>query len=162
MLKIIYGVIIYGLIPAILIAYFIIAAKIPSMVVNSEVKLSARAGFWAGVVVFAAYCVIAIPGIDKLNFDVNSLPSFNLWGLLLGLALGFAFLRVLESLMPNRGVGVLTLLMAAASAIALFSYLFQANARDFTMYLTLGTLFGGLMNVVLFPSLAKGLLSGET
>jgi hypothetical protein len=159
MIKIIYAVIIYGLIPAILIMYFVISARLPSMVEDSEVRLSARAGFWAGVVIFAAYCVIVIPGIDELNFDVDSLPSFNLWGALLGLATGFVFLRVLEIFLPSRGIGILTLIMAAASAIALFSYLFQADARDFTMYLTLGALFGGLLNVVLFPSLAKSLLS---
>ncbi|UOY03732.1 hypothetical protein [Blastococcus sp. PRF04-17] len=159
MLKVLYAVIIYGLIPAILLLYFLISARLPAMVQGEESRLSARAGFWAGVVLFAAYCVVVIPGIDDLDFNVQSLPAFNLWGMLLGLIVGFFFLGVLEFLLPTRGVGLLTLLIAAASSIALFSYLFQADARDFTMYLTLGTLFGGLFHIVLFPRVAKGLLS---
>ena len=159
MLKLLYAAIIYGLIPAILILYFVMSAKLPGMVHSAETRLSARAGFWAGVVVFAAYCVAVIPGIDQLDFDVSSLPDFNIWGLLLGLAAGFFFLVLLETLLPTRGIGLLTLLIAAASSVALFSYLFQSGARDFTMYLTLGTLFGGLFNIVILPNIAKGILA---
>jgi hypothetical protein len=162
MLQVMYFSIIFIIIPGIILAFFIIAALLPGLAVDHDAKLSGRAGFWAGLVLFAVYAVSAISKVTAPDFNAESLPSFSWLGLTVGVILGFALLYFVEFTLPSRGIGVLTLILCAASTIGIFSYLFNSGIRDFTMYLTLGALFGVLSNVIVNPSLARGILSART
>jgi hypothetical protein len=159
MLRAIYFSIIFIIIPAIILAFFIIAAILPSRAADGNARFSGRAGFWAGLVVFAGYAISAIGRITAPNFNVDRLPSFNWIGVIIGVIAGFALLFLVEEALPSRGIGILTLVLSAASTIGLFSYLFTSEIRDFAMYLTLGALFGVLVNVIVSPTVARGILS---
>ena len=162
MLQFIYFTIIFVVIPAIIVAFFIIAALLPGRAADGNATFSGRAGFWAGLVIFAGFSVSAISGITAPDFSVDRLPSFNWFGAIVGLLVGFFFLFFVEGALPSRGIGVLTLILSAASTIGLFSYLFTSGIRDFTMYLTLGALLGVLINVIVDPKVARGILSSST
>lgn len=162
MLQLIYFTIIFLVIPAIISAFFVIAALLPGRASNGDATLSGRAGFWAGLVIFAGYAISAIASINAPEFNVDRLPSFNWFGVIIGVIIGFLFLFFVGAALPSRGIGVLTLVLSAASTIGLFSYLFTSGARDFTMYLTLGALFGVLANVIFDPALARGILSSSS
>lgn len=161
MLKVIYFAIIFLVIPAIILAFFIISALLPRAANSGNARVSGRAGFWAGLVVFAAFAVSAIGSVTSPDFHVEKLPSFSWLGILAGVVGGFAFLLVVERILPSRGIGILTLILSAASTIGLFSYLFTSGTRDFMMYLTLGLLLGVLVNVIIAPQIARGILGSS-
>jgi uncharacterized membrane protein YfcA len=69
-----------------------------------------------------------------------------------GLGAGFVFLWLVRQLVPTRLVGLLTLMLAATSTSAVFTYIFIGNLRVQVLYCTLGTALGILLHVVLFPS----------
>jgi hypothetical protein len=159
MLQLIYFSIIFVVIPGIILAFFLISALLPGRAADRDAKFSGRAGFWAGLVIFAVYAVSTIAKVTTPDFSAERLPSFNWLGLIIGATAGFVLLFFVEFSLPSRGIGVLTLILCAASTIGLFSYLFNSGIRSFTMYLTLGALFGVLTNVIVNPSLARGILS---
>jgi hypothetical protein len=161
MLQLIYFSIIFIIIPGIILAFFLISALLPGRAADRDAKFSGRAGFWAGLVLFAVYAVSAIAKVTTPDFSAERLPSFNWLGLIIGAIAGFVLLFFVELALPSRGIGVLTLILCAASTIGLFSYLFNSGIRNFTMYLTLGALFGVLTNVIVNPSLARGILSSS-
>jgi hypothetical protein len=159
MARFIYFAIIFIIIPGIILAFFVIAALLPKYADEDNARFSGRAGFWAGLVIFAVYAVSAVARITTPDFNFEQLPSFNWLGLIIGIIAGFVFLFLVELTLPSRGIGILTLILCAASTIGFFSYLFNSGIRDFTMYLTLGALFGVLLNVIVNPALARGILS---
>lgn len=161
MLQLIYFSIIFIIIPGIILAFFLISALLPGRAADRDAKFSGRAGFWAGLVIFAVYAVSAIAKVTTPDFSAERLPSFNWLGLIIGAIAGFVLLFFVEFALPSRGIGVLTLILCAASTIGLFSYLFNSGIRNFTMYLALGALFGVLTNVIVNPSLARGILSSS-
>jgi hypothetical protein len=131
MLRLIYFSIIFIIIPGIILAFFIIAAVLPGYATDRDAKFSGRAGFWAGLVIFAVYAVTAIAKVTAPDFNAEQLPSFNWLGLIIGTVAGFLLLFLVSFTLPTRGIGVLTLLLCAASTIGLFSYLFNSGTRDF-------------------------------
>jgi hypothetical protein len=106
MLRFIYFLIIFIIIPGIILAFFVIAALLPNFAVDRDVKFSGRAGFWAGLVIFAIYALSAIARITTPNFNVDQLPSFSWLGLIIGAIVGFAFLFLVQFTLPRRGLAV--------------------------------------------------------
>lgn len=159
MLTFIYFGIIFVAIPLVMIWFFVAAAVLPKRAPDLNAQFSGRAGFWAGLVVFAGYAVSALSGISSPDFNVSRLPSFHFIGAALGTFFGFVIPLVTEKALPSRGIGVLTLFLSAASSVGLFSYLFYSDVRDFTMYFALGSMFGVLMNIVFLPAVIHGIVS---
>jgi hypothetical protein len=82
------------------------------------------------------------------------LPDFGFGSwivLIIGGGIGFFLLWIVRVLIPTRGIGVVTLLLTAASTCSLFSYVFIADIRDVAMFLALGTLCGLLIHIMFFP-----------
>jgi hypothetical protein len=140
------------ILPSIMFALFVFAWIIASTAKTAELKVSSWAGFWAGLVTFVTYVVSQLRHIEEPNFDYSKLPGFMVLPLGSGLAAGFVFLWLVRQLVPTRLVGLITLMLAASSTSAVFTYIFIHTLRVPVLYCTLGTALGILLHIVLFPS----------
>ena len=112
---------------------------------------SSRAGFWAGLVVFVVFVISQLNLVRAPDLSLNQLPQLELLPLAGGALIGFIVLLMVRLVKADALLGIVTLLISAASSIALFSYIFMAGARNGMVYLALGTVFGALLFVVFFP-----------
>jgi len=162
-LQVIYGAILWVVVPGIMVAMLIFSFVIPGYIRNvdkdkeKQYKVSAIAGFWAGLVLFVIYVLSQLQGLQQPDFSLSNLPSFDFGSLvtaLIGAALGFSFLWLLLFLKTTPLIGLITLVLSAASSIALFSYIFAAS-RDTLMFITTGAIFGLLLHIVINPRITK-------
>ncbi len=153
------------ILPSIMTSLFAFAWVIASTTKFPELKVSAWAGFFAGLVTFVIYVVSQLRLIHDPDFRVTTLP-----GLLvackplscLGLGAGFVFLWLVRIALPTRLVGILTLMLSGTSSSALFTYLFLTTLRVSVLYWTLGTALGILLHVVLFPESVGHIFGGRS
>jgi hypothetical protein len=140
------------ILPLIMLAIFGFAWVIASKARSPELKVSAWAGFWAGLLTFVVYVVSQLGEIRDPTFRFTALPGLLLTPLACGLAAGFVFLGLVRIAEPTRLVGLMTLTLAATSTSALFSYTFIDGARVSVLYWTLGAALGILLHIVLYPA----------
>ncbi len=134
-------------VPLIMVALFILALVIAGRV--SSNKASAWSGFWAGLVVFVVYIVSQLNTLRDPVFSSAQLPGFQFIPLLIGAVAGYLFLWLARLLADTSLVGFTTLLLAASSTSALFTYIFIDSLRVFVLYLTLGIALGILIHIIL-------------
>ena len=139
-------------VPCIMLALLIFAKVIVGSVRDQQIRVSARAGFWGGLIVFVTYVVSQLNAIRTPRFDFFELPGLLIVPIIFGLIVGFLFLWLLRIALPTRLVGFITLLLSATSTSALFSYVFINYLRVIILYWTLGTALGILLHIVLFPT----------
>lgn len=140
------------IVPIILIATVLFSVRIVRRVREPEAKLSARAGFWAGIILFVIFIVSQLRDVGEPRFDFSTIPDLDLVPVLGGGVIGFVLLWLLRALVPTRWVGVVTLLLTAVSAGALYSFIFIDDFRIAVLYASLGGVLGILVHIVLFPS----------
>jgi len=138
-------------VPVILFYLLIFSMTIVARVKETELKVSARAGFWAGLILCIIFIVSQLPELKEPNFKFNSIPGIQYLPLLCGILLGFLFLWAVRFLLPTRFVGITTLLLTVASTCAVYSYIFIESIRVTILYLSLGVAFGVLFHIVIFP-----------
>lgn len=138
-------------IPCILVSIFVFAIAIVGRSPRGLLRTSANAGFWAGLVVFVIYVVSQLDRLNQPSFDINYSTGIKLIPMMIGLGLGFVFLWAVRYIEPSPVVGLLSLVLSAASLSALYSYIFIERLRTEMLFLTLGTALGALLHVVFFP-----------
>ena len=138
--------------PIVIIALLIFSMTIFRRVKEPEPKLSARAGFWAGFILFVIFIVSQLRDVREPCFDFSSVPGFDFLPLIAGCLIGFALLWAIRITLSTRFVGVITLLLTAASTSALYSFIFIESLRATVLYASLGVALGILVHVVLLPS----------
>jgi len=151
MLQFIYGIVLWLIVPCIIFGMLIFSMAVCS---HADEKRSAWAGFFLGLIFFVLYVISKLSSLQGVDFTFNSFPDFNFgsWVILIvGAAIGFFLLTAVALVMPTRGIGIVTVLLTAASTCALFSYIFIANIRDTAMFFALGTLCGLLVHIMVNP-----------
>jgi len=155
MREIISLIVLWGVIPAIFIALLIFGLIIVRRTSYDERKTSARAGFWAGLVLFIGY-VISQSHTLKMPASIFSyLPEIDLLPAAVGFVVGFLFLWGVGFLLLTRMVGLVSLILSALSTSGLYSYIFIDTLRDEILFAALGFVFGALLHIVFFPSSIK-------
>jgi hypothetical protein len=109
------------------------------------------AGFWAGIVAALIYIISQLNNAVTPDFRSGFLPDFNLLPIAIGALAGFILLAIVGVFDKSPVVGLLALILSAASSSALFSYFFLPNFRDVVLYVALGTAFGALLYKVFSP-----------
>lgn len=163
LLGFIYGCVVWIIIPMIILSMLIFSLMIVAHVTVPESKVSVRAGLLAGLVLFVIYVVSQLQSIKVPNLSRYS-PHFDLFSgivLLIGFFVGFFFLWGIRILAPTRLVGLLTLILSAASLSALFSYFFASNIRDITLFFALSIVFGILVHVMFFPKTLREIFASD-
>jgi hypothetical protein len=154
-LTIIYGLVAWVIVPIVILAILALAIRIISSVSDSDNEVSAKAGFWAGLLLFVVYVVSQLATLENITFTsdyFNYMPQFNILTTVIGSVIGFASLAGMSYLIPTRVVGLVTLLLTCASTSALFNYIFIENDRNLVMCFAVGTLVGALIYMVVFPT----------
>jgi len=155
MREIISLIVLWGIVSAILLALLIFGIIIVRRTSYDERRTSARAGFWAGLVLFIGY-VISQSHTLKIPASIfRYLPALDLVPAGIGFVIGFLFLWGVRSLLLTRMVGIVTLILSALSTSALYSYIFIDALRDKILFLALGFAFGALLHIVFFPGSTK-------
>lgn len=143
------------LVPLIMLALWFYAISILSRSPEGDRKTSARAGFWAGMVLCAVFIVSQLQGVREPTFSLGPVVTLSLVAIGFGLGLGFVFLLIVRFIAPTPVVGLLTLILASASSITLYSYFLIPELRRSVASLALGFALGALLHLVFFPSSAK-------
>lgn len=148
----IYHAVVYIAVPAIMLSMLALSVYI-MLRAPQGFRMSAVAGFSAGLVAFAIYVFSSFSDFRSPTLGLDAIPTFKWLPIVIGAAVGFGLLLLgglLEILRPGL-VGLFVLFLAATSSTAAFSYFFASPLRADSIYLALGCLFGLLVYVVLFP-----------
>ena len=135
-----------------MLALLIFGLTIAGTAYGTGLRVSAWAGFLAGLVFSVVYVVSQMDAIPEPSFDSSVLPDLLITPVVFGLAVGFVFLWAVRAMIPTRLVGLITLTLSAASTSALFTYVFIESLRVSILYWTLGIALGVLLHAVLFPT----------
>lgn len=150
--EIISAVVNWGIVPGILLAVLFFSIIIIRRTSQDERRTSARAGFWAGILLMIVFVISRWHMVKSPTFSLNSLPSLNLESAGIGLIIGFLFLWIVRFLLLTRMVGLISLILSAASTTGLYAYVFVESLRSTILFLALGIAFGALLHIVLFPN----------
>lgn len=146
-------------VPGVHMALFAFGLVIIARAAMPEHKASSRAGLWGGLVAFVVYVITSVSKIKNITFTVKILPAFEFVPAAIGALVGFLFLLAARYLLPTRLVGLIVLMLSAASTIALYSYLLMVSMRPDILFLSLGFAFGALFHIVIFPNSIKEILT---
>ncbi len=142
----------WAIVPGIMLALFLFGRTILARnTSDADLKTSASAGFWAGLVLLVIFVVSQLHKIRTPTFDVTELPGLDPAPTGVGFVLGFAFLWAARYMAPTRLVGLIVLLLTATSSISLYAYIFIESLRSMVLFLALGTALGALLHMVFFP-----------
>lgn len=140
------------IVPGVILATLLFSIIIVRCTSGDERQTSARAGFWAGVVLMVVFVISQWQSLKTSTFAFGSLPQLNLESAGLGFIIGFVFLWVVMLLLPTRMVGLISLILFAANTSALYSYFFIEGLRSTILFLTPGIAFSALLHIVFFPN----------
>jgi uncharacterized metal-binding protein len=155
MREIISLVVLWGIVPAILLALLIFGMMIVRRTSYDERRISARAGFWAGLVLFIGYVISQSHTLKMPTSIFRYLPALDLVPAAIGFIIGFLFLWGVRYLLLTRMVGLVSLILSSVSTSSLYSYIFINTLRNKILFLALGFAFGALLHMVFFPSSIK-------
>lgn len=144
-------------VPLIMFALFLFAVNIASRAPNSEAKTSAKAGMWAGLILFVIFVINQMESLYSPDFRTTVLVNVSFWLVAFGTILGFCLLLGVRFLLPTRQVGFIVLILTTASTASLYSYVFIASIRHFALSTTLGLGLGALLHIIILPSSVKEL-----
>ena len=137
-------------VPTVLLALWLYSIRLVSSADDGPRRVSATAGFWAGMLMSAIFVVLRLPDLRSPTAD-PVLVSLTLTGIIVGVVLGFLFLLIVRFVIRTPVVGVLTLILCAASSIALVSYVLLPQMRDEMASAALGFGLGALLHLVFIP-----------
>ncbi len=152
MREIISILVLWVIVPGIMLTMLLFAMIIVARTSQDERRASARAGFGAGLVLFVVYEVSQWQTLREPTFTFSYLPQLDLASAGTGFIIGFLFLWGVRLLAPTRVVGLINLILSAASTSAIYNYIFVESLRSTILFLALGIAFGALLHIVLFPS----------
>jgi uncharacterized metal-binding protein len=155
MREIISLIVLWGIVPAILLALLIFGMVIVRRTSYDERRTSARAGFWAGLVLFIGYVISQSHTLKMPASFFRYLPALDPVSAAIGFIVGFLFLWGVRFLLLTRMVGLVSLILSAVSTSSLYSYIFIDALRNKILFLALGFAFGALLHMVFFPSSIK-------
>jgi hypothetical protein len=141
-------------VPVIILSVFFFAIGIIARTEPGDQKTSAKAGFWAGLVLFVAYVLTQLQLIKEPSlapFMIDPLGASELVLAAFGCVAGIVMLIFVGLLGHTRVVGLVTLVLSASSAIALYTYIFVESLRRSCLIVALGFTFGALLYIALFP-----------
>jgi|SRR5215469_7619008 len=160
MRSLIYHIVVYFMAPGVMLI-MLVAGVVLALKVPQRFRVPAVAGLCAGLVCFLIYVVSSSKGFQAPTDTVTTLPGFHWLPTILGLALGFGVLRLLETLGLNSGLfGLFILILVVSSSVAVYSYFYPSPLRDFTILFALSSSVGMLFHIMLFPKRIWGIMKG--
>jgi hypothetical protein len=144
-------ILLWVLVPGIMLGVLFLSKRLSARVSDPQMKTSARAGWWAGMVLFVFFFIYQIPQMQIPDSLVVANINLSYLGAIIGAAIGFSLLLTLGALIESRAIGIITLLLSFSAASALCNYFLIRLHNDILLSGTLGIAFGSLLYVVIFP-----------
>lgn len=153
-LKFIFDIIVWVCVPLLLGAGIVTIHAIPGKMKNKRYKVAARAGFWAGVMLFVIIFIYQISVFILHGFpDGPVYRGFNGLVALFWSVGTFIIFHRWTTLISPKWSGWIMLLLTFISFYALFHYIFIRTLNAAILSLTLSTLFGMLAHLAITPNL---------
>lgn len=144
--------------PAMMLGSVALSRITAERLLSREDRIAARAGWWAGVLLFVLYFLYQFPGFEVPQLFVSPRLELNLIGATSGLLAGFLILRSLNVLMETKVYPFLLLLLSFGGAAAWYHYVFVGTYNALLLSVCLGIALGLLLHVALFPHSRRTLL----
>lgn len=144
-------IVLWVVVPVIMAGLAFMGKRIANRIAEGENKVSARAGLWAGLVLFVIYFIYKMPSFRVPEVLKDKTLELNLWGVILGMLIGFGLLWGLKRVIFTRVVGFIILLLVFSGTSFLYSYFFIRTFNDFLLSSTLGIAFGALLHIIVVP-----------
>lgn len=143
--------VVWVLIPLIMLGLVILARSMVMRAEEGEQLTAARAGGWAGLVLFFIYFLHSFQAFRAPGPGIEAGMPVDVWGILIGAGIGAFLLWGLSTVAPGRIVGVVVLLLTFAGLTAFHSYIFLEVMSEFFVAGVLGTALGALLHMMVFP-----------
>lgn len=159
-LKVISFILYWIVVPVIMFSLIVFGRIIAHKLRDTKKKVSANAGWWAGLILFVFFFIYHMPSISIPQISLASTTiSMPIPGGISGTIIGIVLLWLLKPLIQKHAVGILTLILSSTGATSLFSYFLIRNINHFILSGILGLAFGTLLHLVIFPDNAHSLFS---
>ena len=122
----------------------------PDQKADYKVKISARAGKWAGLIVLVLFIVSQKNRELSISFKIPEY-DFAIFPTLISSIIGFVSAWGLDQIKHSRVVGIFVLALVGSTSITLYSYIFISNVRSLVVFFALGVMFGVLLHEIIFP-----------
>lgn len=137
-------------VPFMMFQFIVLGKNIVRWVSEPERKLSARAGWWAGLVLFGFFLIyqasaISLSSLHEAPFTLH-IPSA-----LIGFVAAGIVLWSLQSWLTSKAVGLITMFLSFSGSMCLYNYLFIRIHNGMLLSATLGIALGCLIYLVIFP-----------
>ena len=139
------------IVPSIMVGLIVVGRSIVKRTVEGENKVTAIAGWWAGLVLFVIYFIYKLPSFQIPEIIIDRTLELNIRGVILGTLVGFFLLLILKICISSRVVGFIILLLVSSGTSLLYSYFFIRTFNDILLSSTLGIAFGVLLHIIVMP-----------
>jgi len=154
-------ILLWLIIPSIMAGLVLMGRSIVKRAVEGENKVTARAGWWAGLVLFVIYFIYKMPSFQVPEIIIDRTLELNLRGVILGTLVGFVFLWILKICISTRVVGFIILFLVFSGTSFLYSYFFIRTFNDFLLSSTLGIAFGVLLHIIVMPKSIQDIFADQ-
>lgn len=141
------------IVPGILIIILLYAFNLPRKISDSQIRISGKAGVFAGLIVFIIFVVSQqkqglefSPDIPTYDFSL-----FAFAAIILGTGFGYLFAWIVDAIKQYRALGFLVLFIVASTTIAIYGYTFIKDVRSHVVFVSLGIMLGALLHIMWFP-----------
>jgi len=154
-------IVLWLIVPSIMVGLIVMGRSIVKRAVEGENKVTARAGWWAGLVLFVIYFIYKLPSFQIPEIIIDRTLELNLRGVILGTLVGFFLLLILKICISSRVVGFIILLLVSSGTSLLYSYFFIRTFNDILLSSTLGIAFGVLLHIIVMPKSIQDIFTGQ-
>ena len=154
-------ILLWLIIPSIMAGLVLMGRSIVKRAVEGENKVTARAGWWAGLVLFVIYFIYKMPSFQVPEIIIDRTLELNLRGVIFGTLVGFVLLWILKIFISTRVVGFIILFLVFSGTSFLYSYFFIRTFNDILLSSTLGIAFGVLLHIIVMPKSIQDIFTGQ-
>jgi len=154
-------ILLWLIVPSIMAGLVLMGRSIVKRTVEGENKVTARAGWWAGLVLFVIYLIYKMPSFQVPEIIINRTLELNLRGVIFGTLVGFVLLWILKICISTRVVGFIILFLVFSGTSFLYSYFFIRTFNDILLSSTLGIAFGVLLHIIVMPKSIQDIFAGQ-
>ncbi|MCA9524204.1 MAG: hypothetical protein KC609_24720 [Myxococcales bacterium] len=155
-LDILVALVVWIIVPSIMIGLLALGDWASRRPEEGDLRTSARAGFWAGLVCFVIFFAATLKHAGVPTDWVRDL-SIEPLAIVSGLVGGFALFQALARFVRTRAMGFLVLVISFCGTTSLYSYVFLRGYSETILSATLGVALGLLLHVVILPGVLREL-----
>ncbi|MBM3257210.1 MAG: hypothetical protein FJY98_02680 [Candidatus Liptonbacteria bacterium] len=162
MLKFIFDLVIWGLVPTLLGMALWEVYKHTAETADKRASASSRGGFWAGFFLFIIVLIYQVSGFFKTAFPAGDIyRGFDLWLAFSGAILTFLLFSGGKKVIPPRLKGWSIFSASFLVFYATFHYFFIRTYNEFLLSVVLGVALGLFVHHIVYPAVKSEIQLGH-